>query len=422
VAEETLDIGQVQSAMAAVTQESWYAYDKLNRVTVVNGALENGQVVVAKNARSYGVSYDAAGNEVSQYQWRTNGNVWWTTVKQQTYSLRGELLLTFNEARTDGSDASRVVERRVYDDAGRQVQRLQYFSPNTTIRWVDDEATVMYTHVDGWLNTAELTTYDDDGRLLTQVQRTRSEATTSRTPYGSGNPPLITFPTWVIEASENEGVQSSDVNQLTRLTTISYAPGANRGYDAAGRVVGYTYTDGGRNYTHTYTYAYTGWDSYRELSITGSSSNPNYKTTVTTLSYDLAGRQKEIREHTNDAVIDDRIRSFAFDSNGMILSRRDGTTTGTNFVQGTGNVLLISNLHNVYANGQQIAGLDEYGKLDVTSRMTAFSNSASGSTQVVVQAGETLKGIAQRVYPNAGLVGRGVCRRLSVGTRNGLNH
>ena len=61
------------------------------------------------------------------------------------------------------------------------------------------------------------------------------------------------------------------------------------------------------------------------------------------------------------------------------------------------------NLHNVYGNGQQVAGLDEAGKLDVLSRLTAFSNSDSGRTQVTVQAGDTLRSIAQRSYGNGNL-------------------
>jgi hypothetical protein len=61
------------------------------------------------------------------------------------------------------------------------------------------------------------------------------------------------------------------------------------------------------------------------------------------------------------------------------------------------------NLHNVHANGQQVAGLDEAGKLDVLSRLTAFSNSDSGRTQVTVQAGDTLRTIAQRIYGNGNL-------------------
>jgi hypothetical protein len=61
------------------------------------------------------------------------------------------------------------------------------------------------------------------------------------------------------------------------------------------------------------------------------------------------------------------------------------------------------NLHNVYAHGQQVAGLDEAGKLDVLSRLTAFSNTDAGKTQIVVQAGDTLRSIAQRIYGNGNL-------------------
>lgn len=68
-----------------------------------------------------------------------------------------------------------------------------------------------------------------------------------------------------------------------------------------------------------------------------------------------------------------------------------------------GAVLGRMNQSYVYANGQQVASLDGAGKLDVVSRMTAFSNSSSGKSQTVVQAGETLRNIAQRVYGNANL-------------------
>lgn len=61
------------------------------------------------------------------------------------------------------------------------------------------------------------------------------------------------------------------------------------------------------------------------------------------------------------------------------------------------------NLRNVYANGQQVAGLDEAGKIDVLSRLTGFSNTDAGKTQVVAQAGDTLRSLAQRVYGNGNL-------------------
>ncbi len=373
-------------------EESWYAYDKLNRVSIVNGALQNGQVVLAANYLSYGIGYDAAGNQISQYQLRpTAGTAWTATIKQQTYSLRGELLLTFNEQRLDGSGAAAgVVERRVYDDAGRQVQRLQYYSPGTVIRYVDMERTLMPVSVGGWLYQAELTTYDDDGRLLSQVQRTRSDATTRRSPYGSNVE--VEFPTWIAEAWDGSANQRSDLAVLTQVATTSYA-GAGLGYDAAGRVIGYSYT--GKSYTHTYTYQYAGWDGYREQSITGTSNNSTYKTTTTTLSYDVAGRQTELREKTVGQVLDDRIRSFAYDGSGQILSRRDGTANASNvFSQGTAAEAAYKNQHFVYAGGQQVASLDEAGKLDALSRMTAFSNTDTGRTQITVQAGDTLQTIA----------------------------
>ncbi|WP_312346714.1 hypothetical protein [Stenotrophomonas acidaminiphila] len=156
---------------------------------------------------------------------------------------------------------------------------------------------------------------------------------------------------------------------------------------------------------HTYTYAYAGWDSYREQSVTGSSSNGNYKTTTTTLTYDAAGRQTEMREKTVGATLDDRVRTFAFDGNGMIVSRRDGTATSANVFQQTGTAAAVAmaNNHYVYAGGQQVASLNEWGRLDALSRLTAFSNTDAGNTQVVVQAGDTLRSLAQRVYGNESL-------------------
>lgn len=51
--------------------------------------------------------------------------------------------------------------------------------------------------------------------------------------------------------------------------------------------------------------------------------------------YDTAGRQTGMREKTVGATLDDQMRTFAFDSNGMIVSRRDGTATSANVFQRT---------------------------------------------------------------------------------------
>ena len=125
---------------------------------------------------------------------------WWATTTQQTWSLRGELLLTFHETPLSGGNGSSVVERRIYDDAGRQTQRLQYFPPGNFVQWVDNEGTLFTTSIGGWLSAAELTNYDDDGRLLTQVQRNRSDAMTRRSTATSGLG--VDFPTWILAAED----------------------------------------------------------------------------------------------------------------------------------------------------------------------------------------------------------------------------
>jgi len=396
------------TAPAANIQESWYSYSKLNQMVVSGGVLENGLVVAKKDYSSYANVYDAAGNAIAQTQWRSNGaGGWRTTITHHSFSLRGELLLTFNEVDLGGTVSPGVIERRTYDDAGRTTQVLRYYTPGQLIHWVDWERTPMRTNVGGMLYSAEQTSYDDDGRVLRKVMRERPSETMSRAPIGSNAE--WTFPEWIyLLGLETPASQYSDVSVLTETTMVTYTDG-NNGYDEAGRVKTYSYH--GKGYIHTYNYAYTGWDSYREQSVTGTSTSNSYKTTTTISTYDNGGRQTELREKTVGVTMDDRVRSFALDGNGQIISRRDGTVTSGNVFQqknaqgqaATGNVLGYMNQRNVYANGQQVAGLNEGGKIDVLSRLTAFSNSDAGKTQVVVQAGDTLRSVAQRIYGNENL-------------------
>ncbi|HBZ45914.1 MAG TPA: hypothetical protein DEO93_01030 [Stenotrophomonas sp.] len=383
-------------------EESWYAYDSLNRVSIVNGTLQNGQVVLGVNDRSYGVSYDAAGNEVGHYRLRSNDSGGWTaTIQQQSFSLRGELLLTFGEVPLDGSGPRNYVsERRAYDDAGRLIERIEYYTAGKVIRYVDKEGIFMTIDVSGWLLGGERTTYDDDGRLLNRVQLTRPAGTTSRVASGGGV--AATFPTWLDDTWEGDARQRTDMSLLVDGDRVTYA-GAGLGYDAGGRVKGYQYATQG--YTHTYSYDYEARDSYLERQVTGSSTDSNYRTTSTTTAYDAAGNQLTMRERTEGGLVNDRVRMFASDGNGQLISRRDGTTTpyALDFNQGTAAEALFKNQHFIYANGQQVASLDEAGKVDALSRVTAFSSAEAGRSQVVVQQGDTLKSLAQRIYGNSNL-------------------
>jgi len=97
-------------------------------------------------------------------------------------------------------------------------------------------------------------------------------------------------------------------------------------------VKGYTHT--GKGYTHTYTYAYAGWDSYREKTV--------------------------------GATLDDRLRTFAYDGNGMILSRRDGTVT-------SGNVFQQKNAQGQVATGDVLGRMGAGAGFDVAWRQQPHS-------------------------------------------------
>lgn len=83
--------------------------------------------------------------------------------------------------------------------------------------------------------------------------------------------------------------------------------------------------------THTYTRTFAGWDSYQEASVTGVSTDTNYRTTTNTLSYDAYGRLIGQREHTNysKVPINDRQRYYAYTGDGLVQLRREARSTRT---------------------------------------------------------------------------------------------
>ncbi|MBD9477439.1 putative Ig domain-containing protein [Pseudoxanthomonas sp. PXM02] len=394
---------QTTSTPTARTESSWYAYDKLNRVAVVNGDLDaNGQVVISQYRNSHGFAYDAAGNQVARLQW-SNGEL---TAIQQDYNLRGQLMLEHDQRLASAGPNGLplwgglgAVESRTYDEAGR-VTEVRRAYPRDSWQWIRyADGSWFETNVGGWLKSIERTTYDADGRVLTVETKSRRE-------YSSAQGQI----------SQHQPLPEQEMEEayLTELTKVSYTGSAELGYDAAGRVKGYSYLSrmagSGGNYEHTYTYKYEGAGGYLEKTVAGVSDNTNYKSTTSTMTYDGAGRQIEISEHTNGITMDDRVRTFTYNGDGMIITRRDGTVTSSNVFQqrfnnapATGTRLGQMNLRNVYANGQHVAGLDEAGRIDVLSRLTGFSNTGSGKTQIVAQAGDTPRTIAQRVYGNGNL-------------------
>ena len=207
------------------------------------------------------------------------------------------------------------------------------------------------------------------------------------------------------------------------------------GYDAAGRLTTYRYSARNPNgpdwYTHTFTSAYEGWESWQEKTVAGISTNTaNFKATTNTLHLDAYGRILKQQETTVGASIDDRVRVYTYSGDGMVQTRREGTVNGSNvFTQSTkapNDTPL--NYQFVYAAGQQLAELQAGGEVRASlptgggrfspqlAQAIYAASGAGGQTNALskivggsgpytagggmatVLEGETLQSLAQRVY------------------------
>jgi len=317
---------------------------------------------------SYALHYDAAGHAVS----RTTVTSWGATqVAQSTYTLRGQLELEY--AAVNVGQTTGVVAKHTYDAAGREIELTEYFAPGKTESYkykaYDPETgemyyDTMYVDVSGWRSHQTKTTYDADGRVNQVSELGRSSISN-----------------WYRDAPDPA---------LTALSNVYYSTAlGGSGYNSAGMLVTYRYQNLTSGYMHTYTTTYLKRDTYLEQSVKGVSDQQNYQTTTTTSTYDQMGRRVKIVQTTpikNQSPLT-QTRSFSFDASGGILTRRDGGVTQ----------------HYVYANGQQVATLGEDGKIDAASQLTAFDSSQMGVEPAMVLEGDTLQGIAQRVYGNGSL-------------------
>lgn len=242
----------------------------------------------------------------------------------------------------------------------------------------------------GWPKHAETFSYDADGRIQQQLILGRQLGWTAGAPTDGG------------------AFQVTNLGALQNLASVNFA----------GRLRGYTYqyaqheegsgaaADDPKGYTHRYNYTYEARDSYLEARVTGASSNQNFRASSTFSTYDAWGRRVAVRENTplasNLGTLDDRIRYFSYDATGNILRRREGTLENGLFTQDAAQKTQ-TQLY-AYVGGQLVASGKRTGEVDVVGRLTAYqSNNAAGSSRTTVLAGETLRGIAQRVYGNANL-------------------
>ncbi|MCC8444339.1 hypothetical protein LN449_17695 [Xanthomonas cannabis] len=354
-----------------VDKAYWFDYDKENRVTVSNGVLQAGRIVTANDDTSSLQSYDRDGN-VTLRQSYDNG-----VLKRQQlfYDDQGRVVRI---VQTLPDNVTRLLETSRYDASGRLLERRQYAD-------------------DGSAKRIDVSSYDADGRLISQ--------TAYGIPMGGVYQP-------VDEEGNPLPMPDDGLEGLQLLSVVNYQDGtAATGYDAAGRLRGYRYSlvrneQGSgmttpEGYTHTYRYTYQGAETYLTQQVIGTSTHKDFKTSNSTSTYDAWGKLLSVRENTPGGKVDDRLRYFTMDAEGNILRRTEGTFKNGVFEQDDAERLRTEQY--AFANGQYVAAGRFDGKTDVLGQMNAYASTDVGTYKVTVQAGDTLRGLAQRLYGNSNL-------------------
>ncbi|UZW62161.1 putative Ig domain-containing protein [Lysobacter enzymogenes] len=380
------------------TKELWFAYDAENRVRINNGELRDGKIQLSLlGMDSYEQYYDGAGRAVSRTELRRD-TAQGTQSTWQTYTdydLRGNRTgeRSYRYNNQDGLYEQISAKTLRYDDNSRLIETRSYYGSSLTYRHSSGaDGETVYTNYGGWLSAAEQYAYDASGRLMYQKVYRRD---TSR-------------PDWVLYA---QGDQTNDLNVLTTQNRTDYrltdSDTVATGYDSFNRLT--RYRSIGNGYVHTYTSTYVGWEGFQESSVVGTSSNPDYRTTTNTLTYDALGRLTAQRETTplRSGALDDRVRYYSVNGDGRVQTRREGTIKNGAFVQdgpgGPGNYLL------VHAGGQQLAELKQgyavsgpnqplYYTDQIISLGGLGNYEVGAGNQIAALPGETLVMLAQRVY------------------------
>ncbi|MBX9399857.1 hypothetical protein K4L06_00930 [Lysobacter sp. BMK333-48F3] len=233
-------------------------------------------MLTAEGGDSYLLGYDAGGNAVSRTFYRGSQ----LKVQYSGYDLRGNRTVEYHEQLSGAGGYFGIDRTFSYDANSRLTGTRRYFAAGSS--WTrtsrPGEIYEEYETYDfsGWLSDAENYSYDADGRLIYQESWRRKD----------------NYEGWVPLASQynTDNRQTYDTSVLDTLKSrVEYVDAAgNSIYDSTGKAKGFrTYAPG---YMHTYTTTYEGWESYKEKTVSGVSTNSNYKPTTNTLSYDLVGR------------------------------------------------------------------------------------------------------------------------------------
>jgi|GEM_PF-1136118 len=391
-------------------QNLWYTYDAMNRVLVSQGVNVGGEVEI--NAQQgIELEYNVAGQRINARQFGSDielvgqFNIPLGTPsigyrkhndyveERYTYDGLGRLLTTEQLIDIDmfGSQSQtwELMNSRHYDGASREIS-----DQTKTL-----EGTSFTTRV-------RETEYDLDGRTVAQSTKKNGLLES-----------LVTF---------------GDAQHLTGTYTIPnynwYEPPQEveydywtDGYDAAGVLRGYSvavYKDGKYQYTTKYEEKYRLGDTYQQTQESASSSTTVKKVSVprsgsVTREYNVNGELVSV----TDSRAPDQNRYFANSASGQALTVVQGSYEGAGQAdQALKDALLraddaVKAQHFFFANGQQIGSFGQLqsesgafeANFDVNFTPISSGYPSSIPSQVIVQAGESLRIIAARIFGDPNL-------------------
>ncbi len=362
--------------------DKWFTYDAEGRVTIVDGSVENGQIVSLPGSTT--ITYDALGRRDTAERVAPPPRPGVSDKSSVSTSPNDPPILrtnwvNYNKQRYEYNDLNQLrfihqqrIQRRVTTQAGTgPVLNHPDPAPSSWALLEDRQADVR-------------------GGVLLATTYTPIRSSGLGT-YGT-SPPATTTTTSYTADGQLDTESTTDLKDPEKSTEL------DKTYTPPGVLASYTYHQGiseDEAFTNTYTYTYTQeLGERKQLRIDVTSDNEDLDPGATVNTYDPVARL--VAQSIDQPDASARFRSFANDVEGRVLTKFE-SIPGGNPTNGTQDF--------AYVRGQQVAaiGTGSLFATDFSSVFTPISASypATAPSSYVVRDGDALVDIAQLVFGDA---------------------
>ncbi|PCE23749.1 hypothetical protein BWP39_29150 [Paraburkholderia acidicola] len=383
---------------AAKDSDLWYAYDSMNRQTLVDGTNPQGGIV---QGQGHLIGYDLNGNRTSD-----------TTIGARITSNGGDSVMAGYTINGTGA--------RLLDESGNPIMNVSTDSQGRPYYGLDESGQPVYltavnvttpvTYSASTGSTTEQYAYDALGRIR-QIYR---DGTLVDTRYYDGAGRMVqsgpagllnqAYVNLLGSGSNTPGVQTTinrfDADGRLQHQRVLKADGGAKyetdynSYDAVGNLLQYKLINqDGSSYTNTYTTALAKFEGYKESSIQGTSTV--LQSGTTTDGYDANGNLVTVSDSTEPA----NSRRFVNDVSGHVLYRNQAGNTQY-FIFANGQQMGASGMgidtQNPTTNGKPNFADVQSFNIGYQSIDASYPAASVGSYRVLT--GDTLQSIAKSAY------------------------